>query len=87
MFVVVALVRGVAMPIVQVVQVIAVLDCLMRAVGTAVLVLQQGVLSGVVMFVVVAVMLGVAVAIMEVVQVVAVLDCVMGTVGTAVLVL
>jgi len=78
-FVVVVFVLGVAMAVVQVVDVVAMLDGLVAAV-CAMGVLVEGVLSRLVMFVVVAFVLGVPMAVVQVVDVVAMLDGLVATV-------
>jgi hypothetical protein len=84
--VVVALVFGVAVAVVDVVNVVPVLGCFVGAVRAAVLVLGGGVLGRIVVFVVVAFVFGMAVAVMDVIDVVPMLDCDVAAVGPAVLV-
>jgi hypothetical protein len=86
-FVVVAFVFGVAVAVVDVVNVVAVLGSFMGAVRSAVLVLGGGVLGRIVVFVVVAFVFGVAVAVVDVVNMVSMLDSDVTAVGPAVLVL
>lgn len=86
-FVVVAFVFGVAVAVVDVVRVVAVLDCFVGAVRSAVLMLGRGVFRRVIVLVVVAFMFGVAVAAVDVVHMVPVPDGDVVTVRSAVPVL
>ena len=86
MLVVVAFVFGVAVAVVDVINVVPVLGLFVGAVRATVLVLGGGVLGRIVVFVVVAFVLGVAVAIVDVINVVTVLDGDVAAVGPAVLV-
>jgi hypothetical protein len=86
-FVVVALVLGVPVPVMDVVHMVTVLDRLMRAVRSAVLMLGRSVLRRIIVFVVVALVLGVPVPVVDVVHMVTVLDRDMLAVRAAVLVL
>jgi hypothetical protein len=84
--VVVAFMFGVAVAVVDVVNVVPVLGLFVGAVRAAVLVLGRGVLGRIVVLVVVAFVFGVAVSIVDVVNVVSVLDGDVGAVCPAVLV-
>jgi hypothetical protein len=86
MLVVVALVFGVAVAVVDVVNVVPVLGRFVAAVRSAVLVLRGCVFGRIVVFVVVAFVFGVAVAVVDVVNVIPVLDGHVSAVRSAVLV-